>query len=130
MFDMWISTAFNTSTNEHHGTPDMKLTRHDKQHFCWSTEGPVRTASTDQTVNGARPWLIPSPSTSTLVDCAIAITANSAKGLYTDGADLKMGRYAIQSQTYWDGPRWHTRTIGGVNATHLALDMTLVAWVG
>ena len=38
MFDMWITTAFNTSTNEHHGTPDMKLTRHDKQHYCWSTE--------------------------------------------------------------------------------------------
>ena len=129
MFDMWITTAFNTSTNEHHGTPDMKLTRHDKQHYCWSTEeGPVRTAI--YRPNGQ--WsttlvdTVAASNASTLVDCAIAITANERpRVLYADGADLKMGRYAVQSQTYWDGPRWHNRTImEDVNATHLALDIT------
>ena len=38
MFDMWLTTEFNTSSTEHHGTPDMKLTRHDMEHYCWSTE--------------------------------------------------------------------------------------------
>ena len=45
MFDYWHATELNNSSSEHHGTPDMKLARHDKEHYCWSTEeGPVRTA--------------------------------------------------------------------------------------
>jgi hypothetical protein len=129
MFDMWITTEFNTSTTEHHGTPDMKLTRHDKEHYCWSTEeGPVRTAI--HRPNGQ--WsttlvdTVASSTASELVDCAVAVTANErVRVLYADGDDLKMGRYALESQTYWDGPRWHTRTImEDVDPTHLALDIT------
>ena len=45
MFDYWHSQELNNSSTENHGTPDLKLTRHDKEHYCWSTEeGPVRTA--------------------------------------------------------------------------------------
>ena len=129
MFDMWITTEFNTSGTEHHGTPDMKLTRHDKEHYCWSTEeGHVRTAI--HRPNGQ--WsttlvdTVATASTADLVDCAIGITANERpRVLYADGADLKMGRYAFESATYWDGARWHNRTImEDVHPTHLALDIT------
>ena len=129
MFDLWMTTEFNTSSSEHHGTPDMKLTRHDKEHYCWSTEeGPVRTAT--HRPNGQ--WsttlvdTVASSNTSDLVDCAIAITANELpRVLYADGDDLKMGRYALQNPTYWDGARWHIRTImEDVYPTHLALDIT------
>ena len=129
MFDMWVSTAFNTSSTEHHGTPDVKLTRYDKEHYCWSTEeGPVRTAI--HRPNGQ--WsttlvdTVASSNSSELVDCAIAITANERpRVLYADGPDLKMGRYAFESPTYWDGARWHTRTImEDVNPTNLALEIT------
>ena len=129
MFDMWITTAFNTTSGEHHGTPDMKLTRHDKEHYCWSTEeGFVRTAV--HRPNGQ--WsttlvdTVASSSAADLVDCAIGVTANERpRVLYADGADLKMGRYALESATYWDGARWHTRTImEDVHPTHLALDIT------
>ena len=129
MFDMWVTTEFNTSSTEHHGTPDMKLTRHDMEHYCWSTEeGPVRTAT--HRPNGH--WTttlvdtVASSNATDLVDCAIAITANErVRVLYADGPDLKMGRYALESQTYWNGARWHTRTImEDVNPTHLALDIT------
>ena len=129
MFDMWVSTAFNTSSTEHHGTPDMKLTRYDKEHYCWSTEeGPVRTAI--HRPNGQ--WsttlvdTVASSTASDLVDCAVAITANERpRVLYADGPDLKMGRYAFESPTYWDGARWHTRTImEDVNPTNLALEIT------
>ena len=45
MLDLWSSHTLNLSYGEHHGTPDMKLTRFDKTHLCWSTEeGTVRTA--------------------------------------------------------------------------------------
>ena len=61
-----------------------------------------------------------------LVDCALGVTSNELpRVLYADGDDLKMGRYAIQSATYWDGARWHTRTImEDVYPTHLELDIT------
>ena len=129
MFDYWHSQELNNSTIENHGTPDLKLTRHDREHYCWSTEeGPVRTAV--HRPSGA--WTsslvdtVASSNSSTLVDCAIGITANELpRVLYADGPDLKMGRYARESATYYDGPRWHTRTImENVNATHLALDIT------
>ena len=129
MFDYWHSKELNNSSTEHHGTPDLKLNRHDKEHYCWSTEeGPVRTAV--HRPSGA--WTstlvdtVAASNTSTLVDCAIGITSNELpRVLYADGPDLKMGRYARQSATYYDGPRWHTRTImENVNATHLALDIT------
>ncbi|MEC8766606.1 MAG: hypothetical protein VXX16_03650, partial [Candidatus Thermoplasmatota archaeon] len=37
MLDLWTSETLNVSFGEHHGTPDIKLTRSDKTHFCWST---------------------------------------------------------------------------------------------
>ena len=115
-------TAFNTS--EHPGTPDVKLTRYAKQHWCWTTqEGSVRTWSTSANLNTSLVDTVSSTNATELVDCAIAVTDNELQRvLYADGPDLKMGRYAIQSQTYWDGPRWHTRTImEDVNATDLEL---------
>ena len=129
MFDYWISTELNNSSVEHHGTPDMELTRHDMEHYCWSTEeGAVRTAT--HRPNGQ--WTsslvdtVTATNASSLVDCAIGVTANDLpRVLYADGDDLKMGRYARQSATYYDGPRWHTRTImEDVEPTHLALDIT------
>ena len=128
MFDYWHATELNNSSSEHHGTPDMKLARHDKEHYCWSTEeGPVRTAV--HRPNGA--WsstlvdTVAPANTSSLVDCAIAITANELpRVFYADGDDLKIGRYARESQTYWDGARWHTRTIlEDVYPTHLELEI-------
>ena len=128
MLDMWNTEALNLSFGEHHGTPDIKLTRSDKTHFCWSThEGSVRTA-----VHRTGVWsttLVDSVATSnasTLVDCAIAVTANERpRVLFADGGDLKMGRYAFESATYWDGPRWHIRTImEDAHPTHLELDTT------
>ena len=72
MFDLWVTTEFNTSSTEHHGTPDMKLTRHDMEHYCWSTEeGPVRTAT--HRPNGH--W------TTTLVDTVASSTATGFGGL-------------------------------------------------
>ena len=129
MFDYWHTLELNNSSVEHHGTPDMKLTFHDNEHYCWSTEeGPVRTAF--HRPNGD--WgstlvdTVASANTSSLVDCAIAITANELpRVFYADGDDLKIGRYARQSATYWDGPRWHTRTIlEDVYPTHLELEIT------
>ena len=128
MLDLWTSETLNVSFGEHHGTPDIKLTRSDKTHFCWSTlEGSVRTA-----VHRTGVWsttlvdAVDAANASTLVDCAIAVTANERQRvLYADGADLKMGRYAFESATYWDGARWHTRTImEDVHPTHLELDIT------
>ena len=128
MLDLWTSETLNVSFGEHHGTPDIKLTRSDKTHFCWSTlEGSVRTA-----VHRTGVWsttlvdAVDATNASTLVDCAIAVTANERQRvLYADGADLKMGRYAFESATYWDGARWHTRTImEDVHPTHLELDIT------
>jgi len=115
-------TMFNTS--EHPGTPDVKLTRYAKQHWCWSTqEGNVRTWSTSSDLNTSLVDSVAPANATELVDCAIAVTANEMQRvLYADGPDLKMGRYALESQTYWDGPRWHTRTImENVNATDLEL---------
>lgn len=129
MFDYWHSTELNNSSSEHHGTPDMELTRYDKEHYCWSTEeGHVRTAI--HRPNGA--WsstlvdTVAPANTSSLVDCAIAITANELpRVFYADGDDLKMGRYARESATYWDGPKWHTRTIlEDVYPTHLELEIS------
>lgn len=129
MFDYWIATELNNSSVENHGTPDMALTRTDREHYCWSTEeGPVRTAI--HRPNGA--WstslvdTVAAANTSTLVDCAIAVTANELpRVLYADGGDLKMGRYARESATYWNGSRWHTRTVlENVNPTHLELELT------
>ncbi len=128
MLDLWNTEALNVSFGEHHGTPDLKLTRSDKTHFCWSTqEGSVRTA-----IHRTGVWattLVDSVATanaSTLVDCALAVTANERpRVLYADGDDLKMGRYAFESATYWEGPQWHTRTImENVHPTHLELDIT------
>ena len=129
MFDFWSSIELNNSSTEHHGTPDMKLTRYDVEHYCWSTEeGPIRTAI--HRPNGY--WssslvdTVAASNTSTLVDCALGVTANELpRVLYADGDDLKMGRYARESTTYWDGPRWHTRTIlEDVSPTHLELEIT------
>ena len=129
MFDYWITTELNNSSTEHHGTPDMKLTRADMEHYCWSTEeGSIRTAI--HRPNGA--WsttlvdTVAATNTSSLVDCAIAVTGNELpRVLYADGDDLKMGRYARESATYYDGPRWHTRTImEDVEPTHLELEIT------
>ena len=117
-------TMFNVS--EHPGTPDVKLTRYAKQHWCWSTqEGSVRTWSTSANLNTSLVDTVTPTNASQLVDCAIAVTDNELQRvLYADGPDLKMGRYAMQSQTYWDGPRWHTRTImENVNATDLELSI-------
>ena len=93
-------TAFNTS--EHPGTPDVKLTRYAKQHWCWTTqEGSVRTWSTSANLNTSLVDTVSSTNATELVDCAIAVTDNELQRvLYADGPDLKMGRYAIQSQTY------------------------------
>ena len=53
MFDYWISTELNNSSVEHHGTPDMELTRHDMEHYCWSTEeGLFVQQPTAPTANG------------------------------------------------------------------------------
>ena len=129
MFDYWISTELNNSTTEHHGTPDMKLTRYDREHYCWSTEeGAVRTAV--HRPNGV--WTstlvdtVAAANTSSLVDCAIAVTVNELpRVLYADGDDLKMGRYARESATYYDGARWHTRTIlEDISPTHLELEIS------
>ncbi len=127
--DLWSNVELNNSSVEHHGTPDMKLTGSDSEHFCWSTEeGPVRTAIhrpsgswTSMLVDN-----VTSSNSSGLVDCAISVTDNGRpRVLYADGPDLKMGRYAALSQNYWDGARWHTRTIfEDVNPTHLEMDIT------
>ena len=129
MFDYWISTELNNSSLENHGTPDMKLTRYDREHYCWSTEeGSVRTAV--HRPNGVWTSSLVDTVTATnatdLVDCAIAVTANELQRvLYADGDDLKMGRYARESATYYDGPRWHTRTImEDVSPTHLELEIS------
>ena len=129
MFDLWSSETLNLSYGEHHGTPDMKLTRFDKTHLCWSTEeGTVRTAIHRPTGVWSNTLVdtVATSNASTLVDCAIGVTANELpRVLYADGDDLKMGRYAMQSPTYYDGARWHTRTImEDVSPTHLALDIT------
>jgi hypothetical protein len=129
MFDLWSSETLNLSYGEHHGTPDMKLTRFDKTHLCWSTEeGTVRTAIHRPTGVWSSTLVdtVATSNASTLVDCAIGVTANELpRVLYADGDDLKMGRYAMQSPTYYDGARWHTRTImEDVSPTHLALDIT------
>mgnify|MGYP001161365262 FL=1 len=129
MLDMWTSEMLNLSFGEHHGTPDMKMTRHDKTHLCWSTEeGSVRTAiyRPGQVWTVSLVDTVASSNRSDLVDCALGVTKNELQRvLYADDGDLKMGRYAIQSQTYYDGPRWHTRTImENVHPTHLALDIT------
>ena len=59
MLDLWTSETLNVSFGEHHGTPDIKLTRSDKTHFCWSTlEGSVRTA-VHRTGCGPRPLSTP-----------------------------------------------------------------------
>ena len=129
MLDLWQTEGLNVSFGEHHGTPDMKLTRHDKAHLCWSTqEGSVRTAVYRPTGTWTTSLVdtVATSNASDLVDCAIGITANELQRvLYADGDDLKMGRYALQSAAYYDGPRWHTRTImEDVSPTHLALDIT------
>ena len=129
MFDYWISTELNNSSTEHHGTPDMKLTRSDKEHYCWSTEqGAVRTAI--HRPNGY--WstslvdTVAATNASALVDCAIAVTENELpRVLYADGDDLKVGRFARTSQVYYDGPKWHTRTIiEDISPTHIELEIT------
>ncbi len=130
LLDYWWSEELNNSSVEHHGTPDMTLTRHNNEHYCWSTEeGPVRTAL--HRSNGL--WQsslvdnVTPANTSTLVDCAIAVTPahELPRVLYADGPNLKMGRYAMMSQTYWDGPKWHTRTIlENVYPTSLELEIT------
>ena len=127
MLDLWHMEALNVSFGEHHGTPDMKLTRHDKAHLCWSTqEGTVRTAVYQPTGVWTTSLVdtVATSNASELVDCALGITANERpRVLYADGDDLKMGRYALQSEAYFDGPRWHTRTImENVSPTHVALD--------
>ena len=129
MLDLWHMEALNVSFGEHHGTPDMKLTRHDKAHLCWSTqEGTVRTAVYQPTGVWTTSLVdtVATSNASELVDCALGITANERpRVLYADGDDLKMGRYALQSEAYFDGPRWHTRTIlENVSPTHVALDIT------
>ena len=129
ILDFWSSVELNNSSIEHHGTPDMKLTRTDKEHYCWSTEeGSIRTAvhRSDGFWSSFLVDTVSQTNTSTLVDCAIAVTANELpRLLYADGANLKMARFAAQSATYWEGPRWHTRTIFvDANPTHLALDIT------
>ena len=129
MLDVWQTEVLNVSFGEHHGTPDMKLTRHDKAHFCWSTqEGTVRTAVYRPTGVWTTSLVdtVATSNASDLVDCALGVTPNELpRVLYADGDDLKMGRYALQSATYFEGPRWHTRTImEDVSPTHLALDIT------
>lgn len=129
MFDAWMSVELNNSSAEHHGSPDIKLTRYDKTHFCWSTEeGPVRTAihRSSGTWTSSLVDTVAASNTSNLVDCAIGVTANELpRVLYADGDDLKIGRYAKESATYWDGPRWHTRTIlEDVSPTHLELEIS------
>ena len=127
--DYWSSVELNNSSVENHGVPDMKLTRHGVEHYCWSTEeGSVRTAIHDPSGYWSS-MLVDSVSisnTTELVDCAIGVTENERpRVLYADGNHLKMGRYAAQSQNYWDGARWHTRTIfEDVNPTHLEMDIT------
>ncbi len=131
MFDLWSSEILDLSYGEHHGTPDMKLTRVDKTHLCWSTEeGTVRTAVHRPT--GV--WIdtlvdtVATANASTLVDCAIGVTANELpRVLYADGDDLKMGRYAMSNQNVqgYETPKYHTRTImEDVSPTHLELDIT------
>ena len=115
MLDAWQTEMLNVSFGEHHGTPDMKLTRHDKAHLCWSTqEGTVRTAVYRPTGVWSTSLVdtVATSNASDLVDCAVGVTANELpRVLYADGADLKMGRYALQSATYYDGPRWHLSLI-------------------
>lgn len=129
MLDLWLTEELNISFGENHGTPDMKLTGHDAAHLCWSTqEGAVRTAVYRPTGVWTTSLVdtVGTSNASDLVDCALGITANGRQRvLYADGDDLKIGRYATQSATYYDGPRWHTRTImEDVSPTHLALDIT------
>jgi len=126
-FEQTVRPALN---GEQPGTPDLAVTRYGTQHWCWTTaEGTVRTAIVGHTGvangNGSLVDNVAATNLTDLVDCAIAVTANELQRvLYADGADLKMGRYATESQTYWDGPRWHTRTIlEDVNATDLALSI-------
>ena len=129
MLDYWISSELNNSSFEHHGTPDMELTRHFNEHYCWATEeGSVRTAihRPDGAWSSTLVDTVAASSATDLVDCALGVTSNELpRVLYADGDDLKMGRYAMQSATYWDGARWHTRTImEDVYPTHLELDIT------
>jgi len=80
--DFWSNVELNNSSVEHHGTPDMKLTRSDNEHFCWSTEeGPVRTAIhrpsgswTSMLVDN-----VSSSNSTALVDCAISVPMVSAE---------------------------------------------------
>ena len=107
----------------------MKLTRHDKAHLCWSTqEGTVRTAVYRPTGTWTTSLVdtVATSNASDLVDCALGITANDLqRELYADCEDQKIGRSALQRAAYYDGPRWHTRTImEDVSPTHLALDIT------
>ena len=115
---MWLTTEFNTLK---HRTPrdtghEVDTSRHGALLLEYGG-GPVRTAT--HRPNGH--WTttlvdtVASSTASDLVDCAIAITANErVRVLYADGPDLKMGRYALESQTYWDGPLLaHTHHHGG-----------------
>ena len=131
MLDLWSSHALNLPYGEHHGTPDMKLSRFDKTHLCWSTEeGTVRTAV--HRPSGV--WIdtlvdtVAASNASALVDCAIGVTANELpRVLYADGDDLKMGRYATPNQNVegYETAKYHTRTImEDVSPTHLELDIT------
>ena len=75
MLDVWQTEVLNVSFGEHHGTPDMKLTRHDKAHFCWSTqEGTVRTAVYRPTGVWTTSLVdtVATSNASDLVDCALA----------------------------------------------------------
>ena len=113
MLDLWSNEVLNLSFGEHHGTPDMKLTRHDKALLLEHAgrHGSNRRSSPNRRLDH-HPRRLRSATATTLVDCAVGVTANERpRVLYADGDDLKMGRYAEQSQTYYDGPRWHTRTI-------------------
>lgn len=129
ILDLWVSEELINSSTEHHGTPDVQITRMGKHHYCWATEeGPVRTAVRTNTGVWSQSLVdtVTATNTSDLVDCAVAVTQNELQRVfYVDGEDLKMGRYAVQSQTYFDGPRWHTRTIlENINATHLELEIS------
>ena len=102
---------------------------HFNEHYCWATEeGSVRTAihRPDGAWSSTLVDTVAASSATDLVDCALGVTSNELpRVLYADGDDLKMGRYAMQSATYWDGARWHTRTImEDVYPTHLELDIT------
>ena len=78
MLDVWQTEMLNVSFGEHHGTPDMKLTRHDKAHFCWSTqEGTVRTAVYRPTGVWTTSLVdtVATSNASGLVDCALGVTS-------------------------------------------------------